>query len=113
LIPAFGFPLGAEPRVGDKVTVGEAVEGEGLVAAPLCRWVEGIPVSASNEGYAVAERFTIPAAQMDLESRVALQGAVADGTSLAACLLDTSLETSVVLQVRVVPPPPPPPPPAG
>lgn len=103
-VPLSGFPWGLTPRVGDHVTVTDGVEGMPLATIPLCSWVTAVPTT-SAEGYLVADRPTVPVAEVLGDPGPALADAVAAGRTVAVALVDTDLAASLVLQVRDPGPP--------
>jgi hypothetical protein len=98
-VPVALFPWDLVPRVGDHVTVTDAVDGLPLAAVPLCAWVDGTPTASASGGYVVAGRATVPANRIAAEPAGVL--AAAEGArAITVCLADTELEEALVFQAR-------------
>lgn len=102
VVPLVGFPADVEPRPGDHVTVSDGVDGLARAAVPLCHWHEGIPVADPPGRYTVAGYTTPPVEEIGPRTRSVLDEGHRLGVTVLACLLDTSNDDALVLEVRTV-----------
>jgi hypothetical protein len=99
-VPLVGFPGDVLPRTGDHVTVTDRVEDVPLAALPVCDWYEGVPDLDGLGRYAIGGQTTCPAEEIPARLAGEIEDARLAGTVVAACLLDTSLDGALVLEVR-------------